>query len=217
MNKKDEVKLLEKEIKGKPIYAILLCILAIVLIGFLFLIGLIISDKYQIGVGKEYELFRDILAILLTITGIAVGTIGYAMYRTISEHLENTMSKKIDVFTDYSYALLNNNIGFSYWLRYDETHEKIAKARYLETAIMLTLDAYRHVCLLDETEQRNELLKCKIMNNLGYYLATRKNEGDRSLAISCAEFIINRIDKYHKERDAWEDTSRHITNRYPPL
>jgi hypothetical protein len=59
---------LEKPIRGIPVYAILLLIFIITLIGLLVYMGLIITARYQIGVGKEYELFRDILVFLAILT-----------------------------------------------------------------------------------------------------------------------------------------------------
>ena len=108
-----------------------------------------------------------------------------------------------------AYTLLN--LGYSSWLSYNETKQ----SRQLTTAISFTEMAYSYASELDERESRNELLKCVIMNNLGYYLAEREREEDREFARECAEFIRNRIQKYPFKRAQWQDTYDYIILKYP--
>jgi hypothetical protein len=222
MDKKDNVTWLERTIRGIPIYLILLFIFTAILIGFFILIGMIIAEKYQIGEGKEYELFRDILTIILAILGLAIAMLGYGTYQIILHSAERKLGmweaefqNKMDIrykdFLLYTNSMIYLNVGYSIWMiyKYDNKREQ------LEHAIFVTQKAYLSVQKLDEREKRYELLKCEILNNLSYYLAERKKEGDIELAKQYADFIMEKCkeNKYPDNCIQWKDTATFVENR----
>lgn len=193
--------------------------MGVIILLLIALIGYHIYDfmgrPYQIEeIEERYQLFIDLLAIILTISGIAIAALGYGVYRYISERLVKSIDDKLDnrekELIAYSTGLVFLNLGFSSWLNYKDTRDK----SQLETAIRLTELAYNDAKRLDETEQKYELLKCQIMNNLGYYLATRRLEGDREFAKKCGNFILGRLDKYPEKRVKWQDTYDYILEKY---
>jgi hypothetical protein len=223
MDEKDNVKGLEGSTIGAPRYIIPLFSLIIVLIAILSLVGFHIIGEYEISEG--YELFRDILATILAIAGLAIAILGYGIYQFILENVssrveremkewKNVVDSRLKKIEDkgefFSNALVSLNIGFTYWLTYKDTNQK----QPLYTAIDLTEIAYNDVIRLDESEPENEKLKCQVMNNLGYYLAERGNPEDREFAIKCAEFIKEKIDKYPDKRKLWQDTYDYIIKKY---
>lgn len=225
MGEKDNVKYLERQIKGRPVYIILLFTFIIAIICLLVYIGLIITTKYQIGVGKEYELFRDILAIFLTILGLAMAVLGYEIYHRILKHAEISMKEREEDFISFSTAMLFLNLGFFHWQHYEngckvegkeENKQNDYALHHKNLAINLTKTAYDKVLILDESERRNEQLKCQIMNNFGYYLAKEGEEKDKYFSKKCAYYIIKRLDKFPDKRDEWQDTFDFIIKKYGP-
>lgn len=225
MDKKDNVKWLEKQIRGKPVYIILLYTFIITLIGLLVYMGLIITATYKIGEGEAYALFRDILVIFLTILTLAMGALGYEIYLRILKHVNDSMKEREEDFILFSTALLFLNMGFFHWQHYEidykiEEKDEKKKNDYAEhhkkLAIDLTERAYEKVLKLDVSERINEKLKCQIMNNLGYYLAERGEEKDRDFSKTCAYYIMKRIEKFPDKREEWQGTFNEIIKKYGP-
>ena len=221
MDEKDNVKWLEGSTIGAPRYIILLYILIIVLIAILMLVGFHIIGKYEISEG--YALFRDILAVVLSISGIAIAALGYALYLGILKHAESIMKEKEEDFISFSTALLFLNMGFFHWQHYEtdykieekeENKQKAYALHHRELAIELTEDAYKKVQLLNISDPRNEKMKCQIMNNLGYYLA--EGDEDEEFSKRCAQYLIKRIDNFPDKRKEWQHTVNYIIKKYGP-
>jgi len=228
MGEKDNVKFLERQIRGKPVYLILLYTFIITLIVLLVYIGLIITATYKIGEGEAYALFRDILIIFMTMLGLALTALGYGIYQSILKHAEKSMKKREEDFIVFSTALLFLNMGYFHWQHYEIDYEEEVKKEnkqkayalqeenkqkpyalhHRNLAIDLTKEAYKIVLKLDVSERRNEELKCQIMNNLGWYLA----EGDKDNKFSkrCAQYLKERIDKFPDRGEEWQDTINNI-------
>ena len=223
MGEKDNVKFLERQIRGKPVYIILLYTFIITLIGLLVCMGLIITAKYEIGEGGAYELFRDILVIFLAILTLAMTALGYGIYHSILKHAEKSMKKREEDFILLSTALLYVDMGFFHWQHYEidykieikeENKQNNYAIHHMNNAIKFTERAYEKVLKLDVNDQRIERLKCQIMNNLGWYLADRGEEKDRDFSKKCAYYIMKRIEKFPDMRKDWQDTFDHIIEKY---
>ncbi len=65
-------------------------------------------------------------------------------------------------------------------------------------------------------DQRNERLKCQIMNNLGWYLADGGEEKDRDFSKTCAYYIMKRIENFPDKREDWQETFDYIIKKYGP-
>jgi hypothetical protein len=215
MNKEDNVKWLERSTIGIPRYLITHYILIISLIAILIHVGYNIMGKYEISDG--YELFRDILTIILTILGLAIAALGYGIYQFILHSVERKSEKwaiefqdKMDIryksFLLYTTSLIDLNSGHSFWLEYEAKKD----STLLNHAILLTKNAYSHVQKLDTHKKRHELLKCQILNNLTYYLAERGKEGDIDLAEQYTKFFMGRIQKYPMLASNWKNTDTFI-------
>jgi hypothetical protein len=230
MAENDNVKLLERQIKGKPVYIILLYTFIITLIGLLVYMGLIITATYKIGVGKEYELFRDFLFIFLMIFALAIG-LGYEVYLRIIKHVNESMKKREEDFILLSTALLYVDMGFFHWQHYhidykkegikekegiEENKQNEYAVHHKNNAIDLTERAYKKVLKLDLSDQRNERLKCQIMNNLGWYLAEGGEDEDRDFSKKCAYYIMKRIENFPDKRKDWQETFDYIIEKYGP-
>ena len=137
MNVKDDVKWLEKSTFGAPRYVILLYFLMIILMATLILVGFHIIGKYEIREG--YELFRDILAVVLTIAGIAIAVLGYGIYESVLKHAENIIKEKKKEFISFSTALLFLNMGYFHWQHYkiDYKSEKSPSELLIKTNFFL--------------------------------------------------------------------------------
>ena len=228
MAEKDIVKWLKGSVIDAPRYIILLYFLVfvIVIIAILIFVGLHIIGGYEVSEG--YKLFRDILVIFLTILGLAMTALGYGIYQSILKHAEKSMKKREEDFILFSTALLFLNMGFFHWQHYEIDYEKEVKEEnkqkayalqeenkqkpyalhHRKLAIDLTEDAYTLVLKLDESERRNEQLKCQIMNNLGWYLA--EGDEDREFSKRCAQYLRERIDKFPDKRKEWQHTINQI-------
>ena len=179
-----------------------------------------IAPPYQIE--DQYEVFKDLLTVILTIAGIAIGTVGYVIYRHVSERIESRMSKNAEVIEsgmrkkseaslDLGVALTLCLTSYTFWQSYENTKQYF----YLEGAIALTETAYERMSYLDVREPKNESLMCEIMNNLGYYLAERKKGEDKEFAIVCANYIKDKMGKYPDQRGNWKNTYDFIFRQYP--
>lgn len=214
MDGEDNVKWLERTIRGVPKYIILLFIFITILIGLLILIGVIIIGEYQIEVKEGYEIFRDILIFILTIAGVCIAAGGYGIYLLINKSIENRIKKREEEFSAYSTAMLFTNMGYTYWENYDILSSDKKYLQYLKAAINITERAHSHARILNEKDPRNEVLKCEILNNLVYYLAVRGNAEDREIAMQGAEFVKKRIEKYPKKSKSWQDTYDYVKSVY---
>ena len=230
MAEKDNEKWLEGSTKGAPRYIFLLVFLVFVIIAILILIGLLIIGGYKVSEG--YELFRDILTIVLAVLGLSIAIVGYLIYEFIlhsakgkveewaadfqdkiekvHKDFQDKIEKEQKDFSLYSNSMLFLNLGTSIWMEYVDKKNP-EKLKY---AINVTHRAYLDTQGLDEGNKRYERLKCETMNNLGYYLAERKQDTDRKLANQCAEFILKKIPYYEESATNWKDTYDFIKKRY---
>jgi hypothetical protein len=170
-----------RDIAISVVISIFLCAILVVIFVICSYIYPYIAPSYQIE--DQYEVFKDLLIILLTIAGIAMGTVGYVIHKHLLKFTESTIRKNAEVIgnkmrknaelsLDWSSTLNFYLTGYTFWNIYDETKQNM----YLEAAIFLTEKAYERMSYLDEQEPKNESLICGLMNNLGFYLATRKRE-----------------------------------------
>ena len=172
-----------------------------------------IAIPYQI-LGRY---LMDILSSILVIAGVAAVVYGICRYISarvvshIESSVESILKKRENEIIKYGSGSLFLNLGYNTWVTFKDTGE----TAHMETAISLTEHAYSIVSELDERETRNELLKCEIMNNLGYYLAERGKPEDREFARDCAQYIRDKIQKHPKRRTLWQHTYDFIFTKYP--
>jgi magnesium-transporting ATPase (P-type) len=172
---------------------------------------------YSLGAEDKYEFFRDILIITLSIMAVFFAAIVFWIHVFISERVENRVENSVgdqskrqdEKFFKYTLgtSLLNN--GFIFWKLYQTTKEE----PYLNSAIQLTEEANFILKGLDEKVSAHKLAKCQTMNNLGFYLAKRGKPEDIQYAITCAEFILKRLESFPEQRASWMDTYEYIMSK----
>lgn len=206
---------MRKILVGTGIIFILLILFMLALFG-----GYVCSFlKHGGQITDKYEVFRDVLIIVLTvliigltIISIVIGVFAYLTYRYASSWIERRVKEVAETERHYSSAYILTTSGYVYWLDYTKTKDN----EYLEKAINLTERAYsEHSSHLDIQERKNQRLICVIRNNLGYYLAERGKKEDREFACECAEYIRSKIIDFPEVKGRFADTIAFIKQRYP--
>ena len=187
MDEKDNVKWLEKSIGGKPVYIILLYILIIIPIAVLILIGCGIIGKYEVSGG--YELFRDILTIILAIAGLTIAILGYGIYAWIGNKLESRLKETLQTEQQELQKLqeeikenqilfgmrLQRNLGYLFWQLYEVEKKKgknkstLVSKELIKFAIKRAKESLDLAKKLPESKYKDEVYKCK--SNWVYFLA----------------------------------------------
>ncbi len=144
-----------------------------------------------------YEVFRDILTLLLAIAAVA----GATMYITIDNRLSKSLNEKLKTELNKNIAHFLLDISNSNWREY-----KNMNSNKLDLAIDTAERAQRYANELDERKPDNVWLLCKLKNNLAYLYAEKRDEKD--LAYKYADYIKGNIDKARndKERKDWKET-----------
>lgn len=184
--------------------------------GFALLIGDFLKRELITENGK-YEILRDIIVILLAVTGI----VGYAIYITMSKLIEERIKTYTEELHNRSLAITKMHVGFSYWKDYEKKkhRDKKSKLEILKIAISNTKIAYQYSLKLDEENMDNEYVILLIKNNLAYYLAERKRlgeakEGDGVFALELTQYVYERIYKFPKLRGTYSDTYQFVKKRF---
>lgn len=163
-----------------------------------------------------YEVFRDILTLLLGVTAVAGGVIYAVIYKSLKKSV--TLAAKAEMNKAIVGLLLS--IGNNYWIEY----KQMTGAWRLEQALKITERTLQHYASeLDEGERDSEWLICKLKNNLAYFYAEKQKLGtatqdDKALAQRYVEYIYDRIDKCPKnseERVEWLDTQKFVQQQFP--
>lgn len=184
---------------------------------------LIIGDflkRELIAENGKYEILRDIIAILLAVTGI----VGYAIYITMSKLIEERIKTYTEELHARSLATTKMHVGFSNWNDYEKKkhRDKKSKLRILKNAIFNTKIAYQYSLKLDGENRDNEYVILLIKNNLAYYLAERKRlgeakEGDDVFALELIQYVYDRIYKFPTLRGTYLDTYRFVKKQFKPM
>ena len=139
----------------------------------------------------KYELFQDLLILIIAGSTIIISLLGYAAYRILESNTEKNVNKMANSTLNKALSGTMGRMGYSCWKKFETTK----KAVDLEQAIYLTNIAYQEFAvLLDESDKGREELICKLKNNLAYYLAEywvlgKANSEQKTLALAYAENI----------------------------
>ena len=166
----------------------------------LFAIGLLIGysfwlfgRSFSIPESIQYEVFRDLLIVILSIAGIAIAVMTYGAYRVLSMEVENRIRQS----QLNSVTTVLTEVGWTCWNTYEADKTKDI---HLENAIALTDYAFhKYGIKLDETKKENVILLCTVKTDLAYYLAERcalgkEQESDKDLALKYAQYAYDRRD-----------------------
>lgn len=175
-------------------------------------------SSYEIA--KQYDLFRDLLTIILGIATVGISVVGVLVYYILRKLLEEKAGSAAKTEMTRSSAFLLNYVGYVYWRDYEASKQaQRAQYEYLSRAIELTESAYcDYASLLSERE--NELLICEIKNNLASYLAERqefpqeRKPEDKKIAQQFASYIYRRLSKFPKRKEEWYKTCHSILKKF---
>lgn len=174
-----------------------LLLVILVFLGFGLLLGYAywsVSRTFTIPETIKYEVFKDLLAIILSIATIFIAVVGYGVYRILEKNIEDLAKKLMDQTYLRALATTIMRLGYTFWESYEADRRRNINLKH---AIELTNHANEHVVNLDETKKENQRLICKVRNNLAYYLAELCRLGigtdvDRNLALDHAEYVFGK-------------------------
>lgn len=177
----------------------------VVVIG-LFICGLFLGHLFlgKYWIVSKYDVFKDVLSIVLVISGLGIALLGAAMYVWISSALDKRVEKKVNEQVNVASAKFYMELSYIYWGAY-EVDGKFVKVKKsdLGLAVEQSENALKKVNLLDEKKFESHV--CVAKNNLAYHLAVRKYADDAERAISLAKYAYDRVWKYD-----YKDTYRYV-------
>lgn len=199
----------------------------IVFIVMLMLIILLLPTDKVPTKPKEisYDIFKNVLNLVLLITGILVALIGYTGYRIIHTVILKEVNENI---AESHYRALSRNlgvVGLMCWENYEKEHNKKMKETQLDHAISLQKNAYeKYGSQLNEKKRENEKILLGMKNNLAFYFAEywilnkdsldpdiRNTAHIRSqLALKYSEEIKSKVGKYPDRATSWIHTYDYI-------
>jgi hypothetical protein len=163
----------------------------------------------------KYDIFKDILTIVLTVLAVGITVIGYGIYLILSERLkiESASTARLETLKGSIYMFIHS--GFIFWQSYDSLGKK--EKQYLEIAIGLTDRALRFFNEFSDDEAKsreNDELLCHIKNNLAYYYAERKRPVDKDLVKEYIKYLCERISRYTEHKEDWLETAEFVNKQY---
>jgi len=204
-------------------WVVILVVVAIVIIG----IVLFICDSFPhsfFSGGKcrtvnQYEIFRDLLAIVLTLAGLSIALLGTGVYKWISkdlnikaeEHiagLDAEIKRKVDEEVNYAMAVFFLELSYDCWEAYEVKDElQQYKENQLERAVALSKKALKRAKRLDMEQKEFKRILCEIKNSLAYHLAVRGYIKDAEDAISLTKYAYKRVQDFDFKRTCnWTET-----------
>ena len=191
-----------------------------IILGMTVTLGLSILISYLLwgrlttpGVLQEnlkYDIFKDLITLILSIGGIVIAIAGYFIYLLILEKTKAAAQSAAEEEAHRVSAGVLTHVGLSYWHDFQRTTD----SNDLNEAIDVTELAYsRHTEHLDE--RKHERLICDVKNNLAYYYAKRGSPVDRKTAKVFADYVEERSSKYPDAKETWVDTVEFVRKQYP--
>lgn len=153
---------------------------------------------------NQYEVFRDLLAIFLTLVGLG----GFAVYKLISKNVETMVKKKIEEGVNYAMAGCFLQLGYDCWEAYEVRDESQQyKENQLERAITLSTIALKKAEGLNIKQKEFKRITCEIKNGLAYHLTVRGRIKEGQDAISLAKYAYDEVQDFDFERTCnWKET-----------
>ena len=146
------------------------------------------------AITEKYDIFRDLLILLLAILSGVFGVVGWLLYRWISQQLQEKVKAGVQQETSVVLSHLFTQLSGVYTSEYEPDPTKTREEQYKELAKKMSQAALAHTENLSEKDFEKEI--CWAKNNLAYDLIVRKREQDGKLARELAEYIYKRAHKY---------------------
>lgn len=149
------------------------------------------------GVIKKYDIFRDLLILLLTILSVVFGVVGWLLYGWISRQLQEQVKTGVERQTSAVLSHLFSELSYVYTSHYEPDPTKPNGQQYKELAKNMSETALAYAEKLPEKDF--EQLICGAKSNLAYDLVIRRREQDGKLARELADYIYNKALKYNDD------------------
>jgi hypothetical protein len=187
-------------------------VLVAVALGTGFLLGYLLwcNITFTIPERIKYDLYKDLILVILASSTIIIALLGYSAYRVLEKTIESRVDKIANNIFLKTMCGAIARIGFAWWKRYTTSQNVID----LEQAIDLTKVAYEKYAInLDEIDKANKDLICRIKNNLAYYWAEywRIGKADESQRLSA---IIYATDIFNKKGECSLELAGNIVDTY---
>lgn len=179
----------------------------VIIIG-LFICGLFVGYLFfeRHLIVNRYDVFKDVLSIVLVVVGLSIALLGAAIYALVSSSLDVRVKEKVEEQTNLTTSKFYMELSYIYWGAY-EVNGKFIKSKKsdLKLAIEQSQNALKKLKFLDE--KKFESYICTAKNNLAYHFAVRKSDHDAKRAITYAEYAYDREWEYDFERTwSWVET-----------
>lgn len=172
-------------------WVIILLVVAIVLFIWGSFFHPFFSGKRYI-IMKQYEVFRDLLAVILTLAGLGIALLGVAMYAWVSRALDDRVEKKVNEQTNSAAAALYLNLAYISWEVYENEEGQVIEGKedQLKMAIKQSENALGRVKFLDERKFGRVI--CLTKNALAYHLCMRGYCDDAERAIRLGKYVYDK-------------------------
>jgi hypothetical protein len=164
----------------------------------------------------QYEIFRDLLYIILAFAAVIIGAISFFAYKLIEKRIANQIKILVNETYLKTIAATLTHVGLMCWRNYKVEHIDEIKKRHLEHSLEFTNYAYQKYAInLKENKKENAELICVIKNNLAFYLTEgcrlglydrEERELNCKLAIDYAEYVYKRKSKFPERAKRWIHT-----------
>ncbi len=84
-----------------------------------------------------YDMFKDLLTIILAFAGLIIALLGVAMYAWVSKALDNRVEKKVNEQINSATARLYLNLSYIHWQSYEKKDGELRKGKGDELKIAL--------------------------------------------------------------------------------
>lgn len=163
---------------------------------------------------NQFEAFRDILVIVLTLTGIFIAAIGGLAFLTLRRLLADSIEKIVNERVWREVFRSRGMLGYTLAVQYEKRKEELM----FDLAMEVFGSMNQFTKELDERISDSEVAIGEFRNNWGYSLALRRSSdlkaGDAKLALGFADYLENILTKYPQHADAWSHTIDTIRKRF---
>lgn len=154
--------------------------------------------------------YTSLLQIILAIIAVVLGGGFFGIYKILSYQLQKEAETKAHQTIKARIADLYGVIGYMYWRDYDITKD----FQYLEESIEHTRFALEECQEINEKD--NELLICRLKNNLASYIIYRKDnkDGDKEIVAECVNYLRSRLTYHLDKQDTWSITIKEAKEKF---
>ncbi len=143
-------------------------------------------------VAEGYDMFKDLLTIILAFAGLIVALLGVAMYAWVSRALDDRVEKKVTEQTNAAAAKLYLNLALISWKDYENDSGKVIEGK--EGQLQIAIEQSKHALERSEflDEKKFGKIICLAKNALAYHLCMEGCPDIAERAICLAKYVYDR-------------------------